>query len=270
MQGASRASFGQARDSLTAVVADPAVATTLGEELFEVTGLLDREVGLRRALTDPTSPQGARSGLVRGLLGGRVSHATLDLLVDLVTARWSVPGDLPDATERLAVLATVASAREGDEIDDVEDELFRFGRIVAANPELHAALSSPLAPDDAKRSLVRTLLGDKVSAVSLRLLSQAVAGTRGRSLDATLTEYMRLAASWRERLIAEVRVATALTDTQRQRLAAALSQLYGHGVQINVVLDPHVVGGMSIQIGDEFIDGSLSNRLATLRRRLAA
>jgi F-type H+-transporting ATPase subunit delta len=270
MRGASRAAFGQARDALTQAVTDPAVAATMGDELFAVTGLLDHEPGLRRALADPTSPVRARTGLVRDLLGGRVSAATLGLLSGMAAARWSVPRDLPDATEELAVLATAASAEGADELDDVEDELFRFGRIAGAEPELHAALASQVLPDDRKRDLLNALLEGKVTQASLRLISQVTVHPRGRSLEANLADCARLVAAWRERLIAIVRVATPLTNGQRDRLTAALAALYGHGIQLNVVLDPQVVGGMSVQIGDEFIDGTMSSRLAALRQRLAA
>ena len=105
---------------------------------------------------------------------------------------------------------------------------------------------------------------------SLRLITQAVINPRGRNLEANLADYARLVADWRQRLIAVVRVATELSDRQRQRLTRALSAIYGHGIQLNVVLDPRVVGGVSIQIGDELIDGTLSSRLAALRRRWAA
>jgi F-type H+-transporting ATPase subunit delta len=270
VRGASRAAFGQARDTLAQVVTDPTVAATVGAELFAVAGLLDHEPGVRRALTDGTSPRAARTGLVRGLLGGRVSAATLDLLASMAADRWSVPRDLPDATEQLAVMATAASAAGAGELDNVEDELFRFGRIDGAEPELHAALASPVLPDDRKRGLLDTLLTGKVTAASLRLITQATLHPRGRSLEANLAEYTRLVAAWRQRLIATARVATPLTDSQRQRLRAALAAIYGHGIQLNVVLDPQVVGGISVQIGDEFIDGTLSSRLAALRQRWAA
>jgi F-type H+-transporting ATPase subunit delta len=270
MRGASRAAFGQARDQLASVVSDPATAATVSEELFAVASLLDGEPGLRRALTDATSPQRARTGLVRGLLGGRVSRATLDLLAGMAADRWAAPRDLADAAEELAVLAAAAAAQDADQLDDLEDELFRFSRIVRGEPELHAALASPRLPADRKRSVLGALLEGKVTSQSLRLINQAAVYPRGRSLDATLSEYARLAAEWRQRLIALVRVAAELTSSQRERLVAWLSATYGHGIQLNVVVDPQVMGGMSIQIGDEFIDGSVANRLAVLRRRLAA
>ena len=270
MRGASRVAFAEARDRLTAAVSDPGVAATVGDELFAVVALLDREPAVRRALADSTAVPAARTGLVRDLFGRRVSPATLDVLTGLASAHWSVPRDIADAAEELAVLATAASAADPGQLDDVEDELFRFGRIASAEPELIAALSSPRYPDEKKRELLNALLEGKVAPPTLRLVTQAVVNPRGRNLEANLADYARLVAEWRQRLIAVVRVAAPLSDRQRERLVAALTAIYGRGIQLNVVIDPQVVGGMSVQIGDELIDGTLSSRLAALRRHWAA
>lgn len=270
MRGPSRVAYEAAKERLTAVVSDPAVAAAVGGELFEVTGLLDREPALRRALADASSPQGARSGLARGLLGGRVSRATLDVVAGLAVDRWSAPRDLADAAEQLAVLATAAAADDARELDNAEDELFRFGRIVSGQPELRAALAGAQLPADRKRGLLETLLAGKVTAAALRLITQAAVHPRGRSLEESLDEYARLAAEWRQRLIAVVRVAAELTPAERERLSAALAAAYGRGIHLNIVVDPEVLGGMSVQIGDEFIDGTIASRITRLRRRLAA
>jgi F-type H+-transporting ATPase subunit delta len=270
MRGASRGSFIMAREQLTAALADRADPAVLGEELFAVTHLLDRELGVRRALTDATSLSAARSGLARRLLDGRVSGPTLNLITGMADSRWSSPRDLADAAEELAVLATAAAAEADGQLDDLEDELFRFGRILSAEPALRSALANPALPGEGKRSLLDTLLAAKVTPATLRLITQAVVYPRGRNLEMTLAEYGRLAAAWRERLIAVVRVAAGLTEDQRGRLSAALSHTYGHDVHLNVVVDPEVVGGISVQIGDELIDGSVASRLATLRQRLAS
>jgi F-type H+-transporting ATPase subunit delta len=251
-------------------VAEPGVAATLGDELFACVVLLDSEVSLRRALTDTTRPAAARAGLVRTLLEGKVSQATLHILAGLAAARWSRPADLVTATEQLAVLATAAAADEAGHLDDLEDELFRFERVVSTSPELRAALSSPVAPAAPKRKLLEDLLARKVTPSALRLITAAAVHPRGRSLDTTLSEYARLAAEWRERLIAVVRVAIPLSESERERLAAALSAAFGHGIRLDVLIDPGVLGGISVRIGDEFIDGSVASRLAALRRELAA
>lgn len=269
MRGASRASLAQASDQLAAAATDKATADTLGDELFAVARLLDSEHGLRRALTDPARPAEAKAELIRSLLAGKVSAATLDMVGGLVSSRWSAPRDLADAAEELAARALVISADRSRKLDDLEDELFRFGRVVAAQPDLRAALSDPYLPAERKRGLIGALLDGKVTPAAEKLITQAALEPRGRTLDGSLDAYAKLAAERRERLAALVRVASVLSQPQQDRLAAALAATYGHDVHLNIVLDPQVVGGMSIQIGDEFIDASVVSRLAALRRKLA-
>jgi F-type H+-transporting ATPase subunit delta len=269
MRGASKASLAQASDQLAAVATDKATADALGDELFAVASLLDSEHGLRRALTDPAREADAKAGLARSLLTGKVSAATLDLVAGLVSARWSVPRDLADAAEELAARAVVISADRSRKLDELEDELFRFGRVVAAQPALRAALSDPFLPAERKRGLIGALLDGKVTPATEKLVTQAALDPRGRTLENSLDAYARLAAERRQRMVAEVHVATALTSSQQERLAAALAAVYGHDVHLNIVLDAQVVGGMSIQVGDEFIDASVVSRLAALRRKLA-
>jgi len=272
MRGASRASLGAAKERISAALAGgtSVQANQVGEQLFAVVGLLDREPGLRRALSDPASERSARTGLAEALLASQISATALELVAVLVAARWSEPGDLADATEELAVLAIADAADRDGQLDELEDELFRFGRIVQANPGLRAALSNQFVPADARAALVVDLVAGKVSAPALRLITQAAAHPRGRSLDTGLEAYANLAAELRERLVAEVHVAVPLTNEQRARLAAALVAAYGHDVHLNVVLDPGLVGGITVRVGDELINGSVASRLAELRRDLAA
>ncbi len=270
MRGASRASLAEATEQLAAAIGGGADPGELGDELFAVTGLLDREPGLRRMLSDPSRAAMARSGVAEELLSGRISPAALALVTGMVRARWAEPGDLADATEQLAVLAIAETADAAGTLDDLEDELFRFGRIVNGQAELRFTLSSPFIDAEHKRALVADLLDELVTGPTLRLVTQAAAHPRGRSLDAGLELYAALAAQRRQRVVAEVRVATQLTAGQRTRLLAALRAHYEHEVHLNVVVDPAVLGGMSVQVGEELIDGRTASRLADLRRRLSA
>jgi F-type H+-transporting ATPase subunit delta len=269
MRGASRASLADASDQLSAAATTKAIAESMGDELFAVARLLDSEHALRRTLTDPARPAPAKEALIRSLLEGKVSAPTLDLLASMVSARWSASRDLADAAEELAVRALVIAAERARQLDDLEDELFRFGRVVAGQPRLRLALSDPNLPDDRKRGVLGALLDGKATPVAERLITEAVLYPRGRSLEATLDAYGKLAAERKQRLVAVVRVASALTEQQQERLAAALAAIYGHDVYLNIVLDPQVLGGMSVQVGDEFIDASVASRLESLRRRLA-
>lgn len=272
MRGASRASLSAVKERLSGILASSQAgqANELGGELFAVVGLLDEEPGLRRALSDPSRDQQARAGLAEALLASQLSTPAMELLTALVTDRWSEPGDLADATEELAVLAIAEAADAEGKLDELEDELFRFGRIVQGSPDLRSALSNQFVPAEGRQSVVTELVGGKVSDPALLLITQAAVHPRGRSLDAGLEMYANLAAELRERLVAEVRAAVPLTDDQRTRLAAVLVAAYGHDVHLNVVLDPEVLGGMSVRIGDQLINGSVASRLAELRRDLAA
>jgi F-type H+-transporting ATPase subunit delta len=269
MRGASRESLAEAGDQLSAVATTKAIADTVSDELFAVARLLDSGHGLRRTLTDPARPAAAKAGLIRSLLGGKVSAETLELVAGLASARWSASRDLADAAEELAVRALVIAAERARKLDDLEDELFRFGRVVAGQPDLRLALSDPNLPGERKRALLGALLDGRVTPAAQRLITEAAIHPRGRSLEASLDAYARLAAERKQRLVAVVRVASVLTQRQQDRLAAALAALYGHDVYLNIVLDPQVVGGLSVQVGDEFIDASVASRLESLRRRLA-
>jgi F-type H+-transporting ATPase subunit delta len=269
MRGISRASLAEVEQRLAPLTADPAVAAELGNELFAVAGLLASQPALRRALSDQSRPAGARSALANSVLAGKISDNAATLVAAAAAARWSAAGDLTDAVEQLAVQAVLSAAEAHGHLDDLEDELFRFGRIVASTPELRIALTNPFVTAQPKRDLLSRLLEGKVTPESLRLVTEAAASPLGRSLDVSLDEYARIAARRRERLVAEVHVAVPLTDEQRIRLASALSAAYGHQVHLNLVIDPKVAGGMTVRIGDELIDGSVTTRLAAARRLVA-
>jgi F-type H+-transporting ATPase subunit delta len=268
MRGASRASFAELREKLATTVPGAPIAEQTGDELFAVTRLLDTEHGLRRALADTTKPSGEKAAIARRLLHGRVSAEVEDLVADAAAAKWATSGDLADAVEQLAIESLAISAQFGGTLDDLEDDLFRFARVVAGQPALREVLIGP-TDTAGKRSLLEDLLSRKVSAPSLSLITQLLTHPRGRSPQVVLDLAAGIAAQRREQLIAVVRVATELTPAQRQRLASALVNAYGRGLHLNVVHDPTVVGGMSVQIGDELMDGTVATRLGEVRRKLA-
>ncbi len=270
MRGASRASFAELIDRLLAEdITSATVATRLGDELFAVVGLLDAEHALRRALSDPGKPAAEKGAVASSLLHGKITRRAESLVVAAAEARWATPGDMVDAIEQLAVEAAVLAAEAAGGLDDLEDGLFRFGRVVAGQPDLRAALADPSLPAERKRGLLAALLEGKVTPVTLGLISQMVAHPRGRSLAAALELCAGIAARRRQQLIAVVRSAIELSAAQRRRLADALAASYGHPVHLNVVIDPSVKGGISVQIGDELIDGTAVSRLAAVRRKLA-
>lgn len=270
MQGTSRGSLLAAHERLETLLGAPGTdRSSVGDALFAVTGLLDSSTSLRRALTDPSRDGEAKAGLVVRLLDGKVDGAVVDLVAGLARSRWARSRDLPDAVEELAVTAEVASAQQRGELDRVEDELFRFRRTVDGDPDLRSALTDRTASGERKAALVSALIEAKVAPATLRLARQAVLAGRGLRLDAVLTSYGEVAAKRREQLVAHVLVALPLEQAHRERLAAALERQYGHPVQLNVDVDPDVLGGIRVEIGDEVLDGTISRRLDEARRRLA-
>jgi F-type H+-transporting ATPase subunit delta len=269
MQGASRESLAAARETLgTLIRSGDTDLRALGDELFDLTGLLDREPALRRALTDPARSGDDRAALARAVVGDRAGSATMDVFVWAVRARWSVSRDLADALELLAVEALVAAAEKAGRLDQVEDELFRISRIVAGSTELRVALSDRSAPVESRAALIEGLLEGRVADETRRLVRQAVVAPRGRTFDHALEEYSRVAAERRSRMVATVTATVPLTEEQRRRLGTALARIYGHEVHLNVEIDPDVIGGVRVEIGDEVIDGSVASRLEDARRRL--
>lgn len=274
MHGASRDSLKQAEEALAAVTSVPSTdVTALSDDLAAVGAVLDGDVSLRRLLTDPSRSGEQRAQLATSLLSGKVGEAAVDLVAGTVRARWSRPRDLADAIDVLATQAELALAERAGALDAVEDDLFRFGRILAAEPELASGLSEHgvSRPGAAARraALVDSLLAGKANPSALRLIRRLVAAPRGRSVIVGVEELNRIAAQRRERITALVKATVPLTEAQRARLTAILGRAYGRDVRLNVELDQELIGGMTIRIGDDIIDGSLAGRLAEASRRVS-
>ncbi len=253
--------------TLDEVIDDGSAADSLGADLFSVVGVLDEEAALRRALTEPSLPAEARQGMAGSLLAGKVSDGALTIVQAAAAERWSRSRDLVDALERCAITAEATRADQGGHLDDLEDDLFRFGRILESAPDLREALSDRAAPLSAKRALLERLLADKVSPVTLALLGQLLIG-RQRSLAVGLTHYQEVAAARRHRLVATVWVAAPLTDDQKGRIASLLAEQYSHEVHLNVIIDPAVLGGVRVSLGDDVIDSTIETRVAQAQRHL--
>jgi F-type H+-transporting ATPase subunit delta len=161
----------------------------------------------------------------------------------------------------------VEAAERVGQGDELEDELFRFGRLVASERGLREALSDRTVPVTRRQTFARELVEGKATAAGVTLIAQSVAG-RHRSVEACLDYFGKLVAEQRQRFVATVHTAAALTDTERGRLAAALERQYRRPVHLNVVVDPDVLGGLRVELGEDVIDGTVASKLDDARRRL--
>jgi F-type H+-transporting ATPase subunit delta len=267
--GSSRQSLVAARAKLDAAVkgATADSAAKLSSELFLAAEVLASNVPLRRAFADMSRDAASKETLVKDLFGKTLGSAALTVLTDVATLRWSAGGDIVHVLEQLAIEAEGSAANINAELDRVEDELFEISRVIAENFELRKALVGP-GTTSAKSTLVSDVLGKRASESTVRLAAALVTSLRGRSIEAGFADYLSALANRRNRLIANVRVAATITDTQKVRLAQAIEKQVGQPIRVNIQVDPSIIGGVSVKFADELVDGSISNRLAGAGRAL--
>ncbi len=159
-------------------------------------------------------------------------------------------------------------ARAEGSLDEVEDELFRFARSYENSESLRNALIDEMIPAGKRQAIVEDLLGGKSTATTVQLVSMVVGSGRGRDLPAIIDQLVERASSAKNLEVAQVRSAIALTDDQQTRLSAALANATGKQVNLKVVVDPSVLGGIIATVGDTVIDGSVRTRLDQLKARL--
>jgi len=268
MHGSSADSLGRLTDQVVAAVDGGDDGAELGTGLFAASAVLADQPALRRALTDPSTETAGRTGLARTVFASHLSAAAASVVEAAAGQRWTSSADLATALERVGVAAVVKAADRDGAGDRVEAELFAFGRTVTENHDLRSALSDPARSVADKQALVRSLLDGKAHPGTVLLVAQAAAGAH-LTLTNALDLFVELAASTRHRVVATVRVAQPLEDAEEKRLAAALSAQYDRAVHLNIVVDPSVLGGIHVSVGDEVIDGTVSSRLDDASRRLA-
>ncbi len=271
MHGSSRSAVAAVENTFQGVLDGEVDRARLAEDLFGISDALDGTVALRRAVADPSRDGEPKAELVERLFAGKVGPEALVVAKAAARQRWSEEHDLTDTLESLAVGAVVAGAEKAGRADQLEDELFRFERIVAGNPRLRDSLTDRRSDPHGKEQLVTELLEGRATSETVRLVRQAVRVPRGRRFDRVLGEYLAVAARRREQLSATVTSAVALDEHQRERLATALSGYYGgKDIHLNTIVDPGVIGGIRVQIGDDVVDGTILRRLDAAKRHFGS
>ena len=269
MQGSSRKALAAARQVLGGTLSGLGDPASTARDLFAVVDVVDSNATLRRALADPSRESEAKRGLVQRLFGGKISADAMTIVTAVAGERWSSERDLSDALERLGVEAVTASAENNGRADAFENEMFRFERAVAGDAGLRDALGDRGRSGADRQALVARLLDGKVSPETSLLAGRAASNPRGRRFDRTMEEFLAGVAGRRGQSQAVVTTAVEPTSEQLERLRSALSKMYGKPVQTNVVIDPQVVGGIKVAVGDDVIDGTVARRLDEARAHLA-
>lgn len=271
MHAASREALAHTRAQLQSELGEnPAGGATgakLGQELFAVVDVLDNDRALRVAIADSAAPASAREELVRSVFGWKIDQPALNVLSTAVAQSWSTPRELREGLVDVARLALLVSAAAQGQLPTVEDELFRLGRIIADHPELEQALRDRRTGADAKRALLGQVLYGKVTAVTEALASQAVARPDRRPVE-DIDALSHMAAELQGNSVANVTAASELSADQQEALKERLGTIYGRSMTSHINVDPDIMGGLVIRVGDEIIDGSVSGRLDSLRRSL--
>jgi F-type H+-transporting ATPase subunit delta len=263
--------LGKTRDVLTR---QPRVTTAeeqsgLADELFAVARLLDGQITLRRSLSDPAGKTEDRAALANRLFASRLSPAALDLVETVARQRWSRPPDLVEAFMALGIEAALDAADARGQLENVEDELFRFGRIVGGDQSLARILSDRKNPVEGRSALLDSLLSGKANPTTVQLVRNVLTGPHVGTAENAIERLSEIASRRRGQSVARVTTAVPLTEAQEQRLTQVLGRIYGRTIGLQVTVDPSVLGGLVVQVGDEVIDGSIAHRLEAAQRRLA-
>jgi F-type H+-transporting ATPase subunit delta len=274
MAGVSSESLTKALTELEAKL--PFASLQLAKELFGILGAIDSSAGLRRALTDPSRSGDEKSALIRKLFGGKVSAEAADIAAGLASSRWASARDIGDALETLAATVVIAVAENKSAVsasgisglEELENDLFSFNQAVASSHEVQRALSEPQASAAAKIVLAERLVPGASEEAKV-LIGQAVSQPRGLKSTKLVGRFAELAAKRQQRWIATVSITRPITETQASRLQLGLNSLYGRELKINTTVDPALIGGIRVQVGDEVLDASVITRLLELRRQLA-
>ena len=201
------------------------------------------------------------------LMAGRM---ILALEIELDRAHLdAVESDLIKALEASGFRAAFAGSENSNELDRVEDEIFAFERAIAASGELELMLADPNITRESRIKIINDLVGKTFTQTSIELVNYALGNRHGRSITTTLKDLSKLAADRRGRLLAEITTAIALSADQETRLVSALKAIYKQDIQLKKVVDKKVIGGVAVRIGDEVIDGTVSSRIAQIKKELA-
>lgn len=248
--------------AVTRAVLDTQTQAELGSELLQAAAVLEGSLALVGSLTDPAATAQSKQELVAKVFAG-AGAGTQAVLTTASGERWSNAVEFIAGVEELGIRAA-ASAQNG-----LDEELLAIEKVISENHELELTLGSKLGVAEQKAKVVHELFNGKVSATALEVAEHVVAQPRGRRIGRVLRDFAKIIADQGGAELATVTLAAPLDDARLERLQNLLSAQSGRAVKLTTVIDPSLVGGVRIQMGDNVIDGSVKARLDDLRLQLA-
>ena len=267
---ASRIADRESRDSLAPKLRDTREdAWRIGNELFTITKVLDDSIQLERALTDPSRPVADKVAVLKELLGDNAHPMTMEIMTDLVSRRWSRARDIANAVEDFGVDAMMYYADATDATLQVSIELSELHSALLNLPVVRAKLYDYQATSEARVKLFREVFSGKtLNRVTMRLAEHATCNLRRRRYLETIQWLINKFSRHMGESMVTVTTATPLKKEQIKRLVEVYSAKVGRQVHINSVVDPTVLGGMRIQVGDEVTDNTVVAQLQNLHRKV--
>lgn len=271
MRAKSQASFEAASERWETLIASTTGSLlSMALDMVAIVDALAENSQLRRVMTDPAGDGERKAALVDQLFGGKVHPDVVDFVTGVARAHWSADEDFLDVIRRHATIAVLADAEKQGILAEVADELFAVEQFLSSQRELRDAFGDKLQSAENRVDLVNNAFQGKVKEHTLMILRRIVTVQHHRGgLITELRLRTRLAAERRDRMVAVVTAALPPTSAQLARIEKLLSERYGRQVQIHVRVDPEIVGGLRIVVGDYAVDGTISSRLTDLQRTLA-
>ncbi|QJC21372.1 F0F1 ATP synthase subunit delta [Arcanobacterium buesumense] len=268
MRSGSIAALDRARDRWDAVLRNtPGMEIDSANAIFAVIDILCSYPNVIAAMEDSARGEDSRAQLAHDIFSGKVREDVVELLMGLTRDHWSENGDLPLALEYLGIHTLLVGAKQSGQLTDVEQELYVILRTLRNERGLRLTLSDTLYEPLQRAELARKVFHE-YGTYTKELLARAVVRIeRGRTLAQSLTRYLDLAADLDHHIVASVISAVPLTRAQEERLTKILTRTYNTAVAIHVTLNPDVIGGIRIHVGDDVIDGTLASRIAALREK---
>ena len=273
MKAASREAQAKVSEKLDQLIQNSdnavAVAMNVGAELFLIVNQLDGERALRIAVADNSVESSQRTGIMRDVFSAKVADPTLEVLLAAAEQEWSTPREFRTGLVNLGRRAIARGAEKDGKLEQVETELYQLANVLEREKDLTQLLSDRTAASEKKRGLLANVIYGKVTMFTEALALQVIGRPRHNPVD-DLVELSSEFAGMRGKTVARVATAEELSDSQRGVLAQKLEKIYGREMAIHSEVDPSLLGGVTIRVGDELIDGSTRGKLQRLRADMAA